>query len=450
MKKTLILLGFTALLAVACRDKSNENETINKCTYSIMKDYYLWNDFLPSYNNGDDDPGDFFESLLYKAKDHWSFCVEDGDAYMAQLAGSPYSMGYSPQFWYYNNKKNVLIVVEYVYPGSPADRAGLKRGDIILDIDGEPMTPDNYYDLYSKDVATYSLADNDPIAQTLTLNGKELKMKAEVVKADPSIYDTIFNVGGRSVGYYVYTAFTSDVSYYNTMDEIFDRFKAAGVKDLILDLRYNGGGDVDAAGHLASAIAPKNVVENNEVLITNVYNSLLTYEFQRRAPEDMTYHFPKNSHNADIENLYVLCTEGTASASELVIVGLMPYMNVKLIGTNTYGKYTGMFVFHKSVDKELEDLKNWVLMPVCMKYANSQGYTDFDNGLTPDYTVVDDLTNAYQFGDANDPMLAAAFDAIGGEPLTTKAARIKPYVTLGRDRSVVLNNLIVRPKKMMK
>ena len=232
------------------------------------------------------------------------------------------------------------------------------------------------------------------------------------------------------------------------MDAVFDRFKAAGVKDLILDLRYNGGGDVETARHLASAIAPAQTIDNQEILSTNIYNDLLTTVFaQEGSEDDFKVRFEKNSHNADMENLYVLCAEGTASASEMVTIGLMPYMNVTLVGDTTYGKYTGMFVFDSSIDDELKDLKNWALLPVCMKYANANGFTDFVDGLIPDYLVEDDLINAYQFGDANDPALAAALDIIGGQPLTAKSARIRPFKYAGRNRSVVGNNLIVRPQK---
>lgn len=463
MKKQLLLFGLMALCFVACKnpddsaererekarqDSINTNNKVDKCIYDIMADYYLWNNRLPKYHKEENRyPAIFFESLLYENEDRWSFISDNSDALNDELAGSPFSMGYSPQFWGYDNGEHVLIVVEYVYPGSPAERAGLKRGDIILDIDGEAMTPDNYYDLYSKEHATYSLGTFDAVNKTLDVCA-EITMSAEKVKADPSVYDTIFTVGNQKVGYYVYTAFTTDRAYYASMDAVFDRFKAAGVKDLILDLRYNGGGDIEAAGHLASAIAPASVMNNHEILVTYVYNKSLTSYFNKNGEEeDVLYRFPENSHNADIQNLYVLVTEGTASASELVTIGLKPYMNVKLIGTNTYGKYTGMFVFDSTIEG-LEDLENWALLPVCMKYANSQGFTDFGDGLVPDYEVADNLIDAYPFGDANDPMLATALDVIGNLPITAKAARINPFKIVGRNRSVVGNNLIIKQSSL--
>lgn len=448
MKKHLLLFGLLAVLFASCekKEESYDCKAVNTCVYEIMDTYYLWNREMPQQRklNFDDEPDVFFDKLLYSA-DHWSFIDDDSESTNAQLEGSPYSMGYSPQFHLYDGGEHVLILVEFVYPGSPADLAGLKRGDIILDINGTPLTPKNYYDLYQEKKATYTCATYDASTNTLNETGK-LTMEATVVKADPSIYDTIFYVGNKPVGYYVFTAFASDKSYLATMDNVFDKFKEAGVKDLILDLRYNGGGDIGVASHLASAIAPANVVKNHNVLVTYVYNDLLTSYFEEDEDEILV-RFPDNDYNADIENLYVLCTEGTASASELVAIGLEPYMNVKLIGTNTYGKYTGMFIFDKDV-RGCKDLENWILLPVCMKYANSEGFSDFVDGLEPDYKVEDDLLSGYQFGDANDPMLATALDVIGGLPLTAKAARVKPFESLGRDRSIVGNNLIIRPSSL--
>lgn len=462
MKRHFILFSLMAIVAVACnkkddtaeierekarQDSINTNIKINDCIYGIMKDFYLWNKELPKYVKNDNRyPEDYFESLLYSA-DHWSFCIADGEEYLAESAGEPYSMGYSPQVWGYNSRKNVLIIVEYVYPGSPADRAGLKRGDIILAIDGEFLTADNFYDLYQKESATYSTAYYDPKANELNLDGRELTMQAEIVMADPAIYDTIFMVGNKPVGYFVYTAFTSGTSYHASIDAAFDRFKAAGVKDLILDLRYNGGGDVETACHLASAIAPASVVANHEVFIKYEYNQVLSHYPEYYEP---SVNFPSNAHNADMENLYVLGTNGTASSSEIVTIGLAPYMNVKLIGTKTYGKYTTMFVFHKSLDKVFSDLDDWVLLPVCMKYSNAEGFTDFDGGLTPDYAVEDDLLGGYQFGDVNDPMMATALDVIGGMPLTTKAARVNPFKYICRNRSAFNNNMIAKPRPLKK
>lgn len=458
MKRLLISLCAISMLFGACKkekEDDSKNEPINQCIYDIMDIYYLWNRNMPARRKLDfkQSPDKFFENLLYKPNevDIWSYISNDSEALEDDLEGTPYSMGYSPQFQLYDEGgKYVLIIVQHVYPNTPAERAGLKRGDIILDINGTPLTPDNYIELYTLQNSTYSLGVYDPVSNTLDLSGVELTMSAERIEADPSAFDTIYYVGNKPVGYYAYLAFTTGDKYIPSMDAVFDRFKAAGVKDMILDLRYNGGGSIDAAGHLASAIAPANVVNNHEVLVSFIYNDLLTNAFRGYEDENL-YRFPDNSHNADIENLYVLGTSGTASASELVTVGLKPYMNVTLVGEYTYGKYTGMIVFD-SEDKEYADLENWAIAPIVMKYANAVGYTDFVDGLVPDIYVEDDgLYMGYPLGCPDDPMIAAALDRINGLPLTAKAAHRKlPFKYLGGTPSLAGNNLIINGLKVSK
>ena len=454
MKRILISLCALSLIFGACKSKHEEEESenyesINECIYDIMHTYYLWNKKMPSrrkvtFNNN---PEKFFESLLYKPDevDIWSYISDDSQALDDDLEGNPCSMGYEGQFVLYDNGNYVLIIVEHVYPNSPAERAGLKRGDLILDINDTPLTRENYIKLYNLQTATYGLGVYNPAENSIDLTSDKLIMTAERVEADPSAFDTIFYVGDKPVGYYAYLSFTIGDKYIPSMDAVFDRFKAAGVKDLILDLRYNGGGNIETAGHLASAIAPANVVNDHKVLVSFVYNDLLTSYF-RNSEEDNYYRFPSNSHNADIENLYVLGTYGTASASELVIIGLEPYMNVTLIGENTFGKYTGMFVFN-SEEKEFKNLENWAIAPIVLKYANSEGFSDFGGGLEPDIFVEDDILSGYPFGCPDDPMIATALDYIGGLPLTAKAAHKSSFKYLGKNRSFVGNNLNINGLK---
>ncbi len=456
MKRILISLCAISMLFGACKkgkEDDNHYESINECIYDIMDVYYLWERNMPARRklNFEQVPSDFFESLLYKPNevDVWSYISDNSQALEDELEGTPYSMGYSPQFQRYDEGgKYVLIIVEHVYPNTPAARAGLKRGDIILDINDTPLTLENYVELYQLQNSTYSLGYYDPVSNTLNLTGTKLSMSADRIEADPSAFDTIYYVGNKPVGYYAYMAFTTGNKYIPSMDAVFDRFKAAGVKDVILDLRYNGGGSIDAAEHLASAIAPASVVSNHEVLVSYIYNDFLTTAYRDYEEENMT-RFPDNSHNADIENLYVLGTRGTASASELIIIGLQPYMNVTLVGENTYGKFTGMFIFD-SEDKDFENLENWAIAPIVMKYANANGFTDFYNGLTPDIYVEDDgLYLGYPLGCPDDPMIAAALSKIGGLPLTAKAAHKKlPFKYLGGNPSIVGNNLIINKLKV--
>lgn len=446
--KRVLSLAIGLIMIVSCRDKNDDNGTnrddferynlTDKTIYKILDSCYLWNESLPEFSNNEArKPDEFFKSLL-SSVDKWSFIRDDYDKLNKELEGEPFTMGYSPQFFNYKGK--VMMVVEYVYHDSPAEKAGLRRGDIVSKIDGEEMTTDNYGKLYAKQKATYTIGVYN--AKTgLFDDARQITLEAAAIEADPSVYDTIIDVNGKAVGYYVFTKFAYNQKYNEHINSIFDSFREAGVKDLIVDLRYNGGGITWVAQLLASNTAPAEVVEGEEVMSRLVFNDNLT-KVRNKNPENFLYRFFDSGHNADMENVYFLCSRGTSSASEMLITALMPYMNVKIIGTNTRGKYVGMFVFDRTVPG-YTGLGNWAILPITFKIANAEGYTDFDGGLQPNYYVEDDMMSGYQFGDLNDPMLAMAIDVIGGQPLTAKAARQNPFIVIGRDESVSNNNLII-------
>jgi carboxyl-terminal processing protease len=398
---------------------SSQFSSINHWIYNEMATYYLWEDELPNVKSySKTDPETFFENLLYDDLDKWSFITDDYDALASSLSGTPTTMGYSPAFYLYNNSENVLIVVEYVYPNSPAETAGLKRGDIILTINGVKMDQSNYYDLYSG--SSYSVELGTVTAGTLSLSGTSYVLNATEISADPAIFHSVIEQGGKRVGYLVYTEFVegADNEYLTSLGNIFDEFNSAGITDLVVDLRYNPGGLVDCAGFFASAIAPYSAVANSEILVNMNYNDMLENYFNHYEgsnSENLVYRFSSNSHNMNLSTVYFLTTSGTASACELLISGLRPYMNSIIIGEPTYGKYTGAFVLQNSDD---EDNSNWAIIPIVLKYSNADGYTDFVDGLTPDYILEDDLVNAVPFGDTRDPLLAKALEVITGETVT--------------------------------
>jgi carboxyl-terminal processing protease len=476
MRKIFFLTTLLAVLIFSCNneeviddgDQTDTTDTtststdttnyskINQWIMEEMQAYYLWEDKLPDVKNySSTDPETFFNNLLYTDLDKWSFITDDYEALSSELEGTPTTMGYSPAFYLYNNSKNVLIVVEYVYPNSPAETAGLKRGDIILTINGEQMDTTNYYDLYSASSYTAKLGSYSSATGSLSYSGTELSMTAAQIDADPAIYHSVFDYGGMKTGYLVFTEFVSGTNdkYLSTLDNIFDDFKAAGVTNLIVDLRYNPGGGIDCAGYLASAIAPSSAVSGNNILVNMDYNELLDYYFlyyEGKNSENLVFRFPENSHNLNLSTVYFLTTSGTASACELLISGLRPYMNSIIIGESTYGKYTGAFVLSDYNDPPQH---NWAIIPIVLKYSNADGYTDFKDGLTPDYEMTDELIGAAPFGDISDPMVAKALEVITGQATValSKSARLTGnYKRLVADRQIIRKNLFVDKSEQFK
>jgi carboxyl-terminal processing protease len=465
MKKYIILiiaiLGIIIFLPNCKKDLNDPDEGdttdiiseatkyINNWIWEVMNEVYLWEVYIPNLDPDlEPDPENFFEKLLY-SKDRFSWISDDYEGLMDQYYGVAKSTGYSPAFGRFSNTNGVFIIVEYVYPDSPADKAGLKRGDIILQINGVDLTMGNYLNLYNSVSQTVTLGYFN--GSSIGLTDTKISMTAEEIALDPSIYHEIKEIGGHKIGYLVYVEFTSgkDREYLTSLEEIFQAFSAAGITDLIVDFRYNPGGDVDAAGFFASAIAPPGVVQAHEVLVRFEYNSLYTNYFINKEGTDspnLVYKFSDTANYINLSEVYFLTTGGTASACEFTISGLYPYMNVVLVGENTYGKYTGAWII-----PDLEDppRHNWALVPTVMKYANKDGFTDFDDGLIADIEVEDDIFNAVPFGNLNDSVLYKAVEAIVGadQMPAKKASTIKhvPYEKLDNKFKEQRRNLFLPP-----
>ncbi len=456
MKKILyssLALTLMMILLQGCREKpwgGNDDPVIpretlltNKWIKDNMTELYYWNDKIPKGIDYtvEPDPEIYFNKLLYKDEDKWSGITNDYSSLKADLEGKPLTMGYQPAFYLIAEDK-VVIVVKYVYPGSAAADEGLKRGDIILSIDDTRMDRSNYYDLYSGDNYTVQLGRLE--GQSLIPTGESKSLQARVTITDPLIYHSVIDVDGHKIGYLVYVEFIAGESseFLLEMDNILNDFKTAGVTDLVVDLRYNPGGEISAAVHLASEIAPWMVTSGGNILITLKYNKDLDAFLRsdiRQYGSYLDYKFKTTSANLDLARVYFLTTSGSASASELVITGLDPYMDVIKIGESTHGKYTGAWVIP-------DDNEKWAITPIVSKYSNNDGFTDFVNGLQPDYEVKDDLFDAVPFGDTTDPMLAKAIDLATGKEYTPKSMRkreIIKYPELVPEQMKLKSNLIL-------
>ncbi len=427
MKRRLIYLITTIIifsLVYSCKKKVDEEvEKIPQATLltnqwisEIMSQYYYWNDQIPAGidHTKEADPEAYFYKLLYD-RDRWSRITDDYLSLEAELSGDPSTMGYYPAF-YLVAANSIVIAVGYVYPGSPAADAGLQRGDLILSINNTPLDTSNYFTLYSG--KNYSVQLGEIRDNRLVSAGRSLSMTARTTTTDPAIFRRVLDIGGTKVGYLVYVGFIAgnNNAFLTSMDNIFSEFKAAGITELIVDLRYNPGGDITSAVHLASSIVPAQIASGMEIMVNLEYNQELQQflEFNNRT-DYLNYRFEPVVSNLNMQRVFFLNTSTTASASELVITGLDPYMDVIKIGEATYGKYAGSWVIP-------DDNEQWAIMPIVLKYANSAGFTDFENGLPPDHLVDDNLFGALPFGDITDPLIAKAVELISGKSAPSKKA----------------------------
>ncbi len=439
-----IFLFATVLTIIISSCKKNETATpleVSEIDYFIwngLRQYYLWEDLVPNLdpnnfssdaeiveyiNSFNGDHASLFYDLLYDPLDEWSWIVDDYEELENLLNGVTTSMGFEFHLGYIEEGGASLVgCVLYVLPGSPAAAAGMQRGDIFLEINDQQLTVSNSVDLlYGLD--SYKISYADYIDGSFQLNGDYDQLIAEVVTENPIYYSDIFTVNGKKVAYLVYNGFTS--TYDQELNTLFGTYATEGVEELILDLRYNGGGSVTTALYLASMIYGTNT-EN--IFSKNVYNDLLTQYFL--SEDDALSYFQKTFQDEiildgggtetintlNLNQLYVLTSNASASASELLINGLEPYLNdVIVIGENTYGKYVGSFTIKDYDTHGVVNVNHkWAMQPICFKSSNSNDVTDFVNGLAPDYHVEEDYTNLLPFGNPDEPLFKAAIDLIEG------------------------------------
>jgi C-terminal processing protease CtpA/Prc len=316
--------------------------------------------------------------------------------------------------------------VLWVMPDSPADKAGLKRGDFITSAEGVELTDANYIDYYyewlypesgAKATLKY-IKGNETIGDDYTTT----VLTAEEIPQNPIVYSSVIARGEHKVGYLVYTAFErgydrygATTEYDNEMKKIFGDFKTAGVDQLVIDLRYNGGGFISSCQLLTSLAANK----TGQVFAKLKYNSDLA------KMNDTEMKFTAQANSLGLQKIYVLETEYSASASEMVISALRGVdVEVVHIGTTTEGKNVGMDPMTNTFGAYTYDFN-----PITFQIFNAKDFSDYANGFTPDYEH-DELYDWpwYDFGNENEVLLGIALDLIEGrEP-----------AAMGKSRSSVL------------
>lgn len=451
-----------------------EATEVNSFIWNGLSDYYLWNsqvagltnskyekkDSLNAFLNTYTDPQKLFTSLLYKYEevDKWSFLVDDSKEIDDWIAGISETMGYDFMLGRINSSNDLFGFVRYVYKGSPAEKAGVKRGDIFMKVNDQQLTVSNYQTLLLA-TKTYTLSFATISNSTISLNNRVVLMTAVEMQENPISKDTIFIFNNQKIGYLVYNGFNSDFDI--QLNDVFKKFKVANIDRLVLDLRYNGGGSVQSSIYLASMIYG---TDASKVFAKAKYNSGLQSYLVRKyglasLSNNFTTYIEENGlkpvttiNSLNLNKIHIIVSDNTASASEMLINGLRPYMNVTVVGINTNGKYTGSMTVKDWDDNDVVNPNHkWAMQPIVVKYANSRDESDYVDGLTPTIIAEEDFASLLPFGDPNEDLLKVVLSDIKGIPVTSmvlKSAKMGlRKVADSRDFKPFANEMYINPDK---
>ncbi|MDR1089494.1 MAG: hypothetical protein LBL79_00320 [Prevotella sp.] len=501
--KLTFIVSIVTLFFIACTDDeianqdnkdSNSNSALadeeytNQWIYDQMRRVYLWNDKLPASPDYMQHPDKFFYNILYKYGqvdgDRFSWIEEDKSKKTATRAlFADVRLGFDciPMAYFTGNNEpsSVGLFVITVDEGSDAQAKGLKRGQVIYQVNAINVDSENYRtildNLTSCTLGVYNSLGRKDVLKTFN---------ASASKPSPVFISKVITRSNVKIAYLMYNAFeknSTDIedSYEYDMELIrsIQNLKEQGITEFVLDLRYNLGGYLTSAMNLASALVPNRSTE--KIFAKQQYNAHYTDSLKKMYGANVfnTYFLDKvygTNHEIpklNLNRLYVIATDYSASASELIIHGLRPYMDVYHIGLTTTGKDKASLTI-KSNDKRIL----WQLQPIISRLTDAKDEGNYFNGLKPNYEISEwaegyQMADAYyidgngqrvdiqlpllsrwkgglyELGDPSEPLLATAIEQITGVARTRSSETtvpdnwiIKrvPQIKLDKKKAVIL------------
>lgn len=446
--KTLLMACFVLLSVTSCFEDLDDNIVaadtleINDFVWKAMNQFYLYKPEIPnladdrfmsdidytSYLNGFDTPENLFESLKYlpESIDRYSRIVDNYFDLQNQQQGVSLSNGIEFNLYRVSDSsEEVFGAITLVLNNSVADALGLLRGQVFRAVNDVPLNVGNINQLLNQDTYTLNFADYDnngtiePEDDTITLNGESTTLIKEAYTENPIHKAFTIDLGDNmKVGYLMYNAFNRN--FENALNNAFADFQAGGIDELVLDLRYNGGGSVQTAAYLGSMITGQFTGEiyskifHNENLQSSDRNYLFTNSIEGGG----------SINSVNLSKIYVLTTNRrTASASELVINSLKPYIDVIVIGENTVGKTQASITIYDSptpyTSQNVNLSHTYAMQPLIANSTNVNDQLVPTEGIVPDFDVTEAASTLRILGSIEEPLLFTAIsDILGtGRPL---------------------------------
>lgn len=432
MKKFVFLSLITLAFMFSCKKDPApvvKNNTVTDVMardtlYYIMKEWYFWYNLMPQVTKDNySDPYKLLDAMRYKTLDRWSF-VADYDQFNAEMNGTFVGHGFRIGV---DNAGKARIAM--IYSNSPLYANGVRRGWIVKSINGTDIAPlllsgngTAYTNVIGASQAgiTNVFVFTKPDGTDETISSTKASFSVNSVM----LYDTLHLTTGVT-GHLVFDSFINPSR--NELATAFAFFKANNIKDLILDLRYNGGGYLDIAQSLASYIGGD--AQAGKVFAKLTYND-------QHPEQNQTFNFVATPSSIGLSRLVVITTRNTASASEAVMNGLKPIMNVVSVGDTTDGKPTGM--------NGWEVGKKYYMWPVTFKMVNSQNQGEYFQGIFPAKLAPDDIT--HDFKDRQEACLKEAISYLQSGTFTSKSFRVFKNSKQLTEKPAWTNNTFLQKK----
>ena len=438
IKFTYVLLLLVSLTFFTSCEKSDnymasENDEIHLFIWRAMNNYYLWQQNVPDlsdtrftnisqlyaeYSNFSS-PRDLFESLRYQPGviDRFSWIVDDYVALENSFQGINLSNGMEfGLVRYASDATKVFGYVRYVISGSDAAAQNIARGMLFTEVDGVQLTESNYRDLLFDDNTNYTISlaefnDGNPVTISTSINLSKTQLQENPV----AIVKTI-DEGSNKIGYLLYNQFSS--SFDGELNAAFANFQSENITDLIIDLRYNGGGSVTTASYLGAMVTGQfnGQLYSKEQWNSKVMNALDASVFENNFTnqiinkdqnQNIILQEPINSLN--LNRVYFITSGSSASASELVMNSLSSYIDVSSVGKKTIGKVQGSVTLYDSdnytrTGENLASNHTWALQPLVLEIKNKDNSNE-PNGIEPTVVFPEDYNNLGVLGERSEPLL---------------------------------------------
>lgn len=414
-KRLLSSIGFTLALLWPCTalaqnpPSSCTTTSQNLWVRDQLNEAYYWYQHLPSNVNpaSFNSPAAYLEAVRYRP-------IDNSYSYITTAAASDafFSDSQAIKYGFTNQVRTDDVLVLQVWPDSGAADAGLERGDRIVQINGTSVAAHVANGTLNAAFGPDVVGQQASIVFEKPSGERKSSQMTKRLATIPTVSVTrLFEMDGRKVGYVMFNNFVQPSTA--ALNDAFAALKTADANELVLDLRYNGGGFVNVALHLASLIGGTRT--SGQVAFNYQHNDKLGPVYDKI----IRFTDPENALN--IERLFVIATRSTASASELVINALRAFIPVIVVGDSTYGKPVGSYLM-PFCDKVLSAIA------FSIKNANLEG--DYFDGLPADCPALDDAS--HQLGDPEEASFAEALTYIRTGACTphteaqARALRLRP------------------------